>query len=332
MNLLFPSKLPLISHPTPLQPLSRLQQQLGPDAPTLWMKRDDLTGLLVSGNKVRKLEYTLAKAKALGVDTLITCGGIQSNHCRATAVLGAQLGLKVHLVLRGPEEAMKTGNHLLGALMGATIDVYPLKEYVTDLDAILRQHQQNYAQQGRKAMIIPTGASDGTGVWGYLDAAKELQRDFERAAIQPEYIVCATGSGGTQAGLTLGCHLSSKNAQVMGFAVCDNEAYFYKKVMQDIRDWQADYAQAVDLADMKVLVNDQYIGPGYAKATPEIYACIQGLAKTEGILLDPVYTGKAFYGLLQEIKRGRFKGCSNIVFIHTGGVFGIFSESHLPHW
>ncbi len=336
MNLSFPDRLHLVSQKTPLQKLERITKALGPGAPNLWIKRDDLTGLLASGNKVRKLEFTLAKAKAAGIDTLITCGGIQSNHCRATAALGAQLGFNVHLVLRGPNESVLSGNHLLGSIFGAKIDVHPVSHYRNNLADILENLRQKYDSVGRSAMVIPTGASDGTGLWGYLAATKELEEDFSRAGIQPEYIVSATGSGGTQAGLTLGCHLYGLQAAVVGMAVCDNEEYFKNKVLQDIAQWEHEYSATscvtLDTSDLKILVNDKYIGPGYGKATQDVYDCIRWVARTEGILLDPVYTGKAFKGLLDEIKLGAFNGAKDIIFIHTGGAFSVFAEPHSDKW
>ena len=149
---------------------------------------------------------------------------------------------------------------------------------------------------------------------------------FRELEIKPGAIVCATGSGGTQAGLTLGCHLSQLDIPVVGFAVCDDAAYFHNKIREDISDWMRRYGTSVDVKQLAIQVNDRYIGPGYGRATPEVFATIRHMASLEGLILDPVYTGKAFYGLVQEIKAGAYQDASDIVFIHTGGLFGLFAQ------
>lgn len=340
----FPHRLQLAQTPTPLQPLDRLSKELG--GPRIWVKRDDLTGCAISGNKVRKLEFVLAKAIEQGADTIITCGGVQSNHCRATAILGAQLGLKVHLILRGDEPTDKSlGNLFLDQLSGAEISYYPLSEY-QNLSELFQQWEQHYIRLGDSPFSIPTGASNGTGAWGYIACAQELANDFQQHDISPSLIACATGSGGTQAGLTLGAELFQLGAPVLGIAVCDDETYFQKKVREDMKAWHSEYQHLLNLNKMDldkpdldkldinkltINVNDDHIGPGYAKATPEIFETIKHLAKTEGLILDPVYSGKAFHGLLEEIKSGQYsfgseKSAQDIVFIHTGGIFGLLAQ------
>ena len=331
----YPDSLALAQLPTPLQPLDRLSAQFS--GPRIWVKRDDLTGCALSGNKIRKLEFTLARALAQGCDTLITCGGVQSNHCRATAILGARLGLKVHLILRDEElrdeeldgEQQSTppdGNLLLDYLAGAEVSIYPKTEFQARQRELFEHWSQHYAAQGRKAYLITTGASDGTGIWGYIRCIEELIGDFKQADIQPSHIIHATGSGGTQAGLSLGCALHQLDAQVLGIAVCDNAAYFQRKVMADITDWQNRYEVASLPESLSVQVNDDFIGPGYSKAGPEVFATIKKVAALEGLLLDPVYTGKAFHGMLKLIEQGYFAEASDIVFVHTGGLFGLFAQ------
>lgn len=335
----FPHRLHLAQTPTPLQPLDRLSEELG--GPRIWVKRDDLTGCAISGNKVRKLEFVLAQALEQGADTLITCGGIQSNHCRATAILGAQLGLKVHLILRGNKPIEKSlGNLFLDQLSGAEISYYPVSEY-QNLSELFQQWEQHYRELGNSPFSIPTGASSGTGAWGYIACAQELAEDFLQHNISPSLIACATGSGGTQAGLTLGAELFKLAAPVLGIAVCDDEAYFQKKVREDMRAWHSEYQHLLDqgkfgldksginklnIDKLNIHVNDQHIGPGYSKATPEIFNTIKHLAQTEGLILDPVYSGKAFHGLLEEIKSGQYSNAQDIVFIHTGGLFGLLAQ------
>lgn len=317
----FPSRLPLAQTPTPLQYLPRVSAELGVK---LWIKRDDLTGSVLSGNKVRKLEFTLAQALEDGCNHIITCGGLQSNHCRATALACAQLGLSVTLILRGDDSGPADGNLLLGKLAGANVKVFPTREYMASLPQILGREADAINLTGDSAFIIPTGASDAVGIWGYVSAAEELQEDFSHHRISPSHVVVATGSGGTQAGLALGAHLLGWQTQVIGMAVCDDEAYFHKKVDKDIRDCNARYGLGVDSAAIDVQVNDRYIGPGYAQADQAVFDAIEWLARTEGIVLDPVYTGKAFLGLVTEIKAKRLEGARDIVFVHTGGVFGNF--------
>ena len=320
----FPRKIELARLPTPLQHLPRASERWG-RGHRLWIKRDDLTGCTLSGNKVRKLEYILAHARDNGFDTLITCGGLQSNHCRATAFAGAQLGIPVHLVLRGQPSGSSQGNLLLDHLAGAVVSCYDTREYIEGRDQLLAHWQQHYAEQGRNALVIPTGGSDGLGVWGYLEATRELDEDRAKAGIERAQVVCATGSGGTQAGLTLGSALFGLPLDIWGVNVCDDAHYFHEKVAQDVGDWQQRYGQQAPPLDVRVL--DGYVGEGYAKASPEVFALIAELARLEGVLLDPVYTAKAFNGMVQEIEQGRFDGCRDIIFLHTGGIFGVFPQS-----
>lgn len=328
----FPPKLDLAHLPTPLVSTHSVD---GSDA-TLWIKSDDLSGSVLSGNKVRKLEFLLADAKHKSADIVLTCGGLQSNHCRATAIACAQLGLRCALILRSDSNEavsqsrmnLREGNLFLDSLSGAEIHVIPKREYLSDLEAVFKRIEQQYHSQGLKTYSIPTGGSNGLGVWGYLSAACELEKDFKKHDICPEYIVCAAGSAGTLAGLTLGCHLLGLSSKVIGFAVCDSESYFVDKVHADIQAWAGLVGiDETELNEIKKKLNfqviDRYIGPGYARSYPELIHCIQSQAK-KGLILDPVYTGKAFYGMQQELANGILSNAKNIVFVHTGGVFGLY--------
>lgn len=324
MGIDYPRRIGLARTPTPLQYLERASARWG-RGHRLWVKRDDLTGCTLSGNKVRKLEFITAHAMDNGFDTLITCGGLQSNHCRATALAGAQLGLGVHLLLRGEAPAQPDGNFLLDRLAGAAVSCYPKRQYVAEIDHLFLHWQQHYASLGRRALAIPTGGSDGIGAWGYIAACEELAADFAAQRIERAHIVTASGSGGTQAGLSLGVSLHRLPATVWGVNVCDDEAYFLNKVDADAADWQRRYPQA-PAVDIQPLVLDGHVGEGYGIAGPEVFSLIAQLAALEGLVLDPVYTGKAFLGMLAEIDAGRFDGTLDIVFMHTGGIFGLFPQ------
>ena len=324
MELSYPRRIDLARVPTPLQYLERASKQWG-GGHRLWVKRDDLTGCILSGNKVRKLEFITAHALDNGYDTLITCGGLQSNHCRATAFAGAQLGLKVHLLLRGDAPEDREGNLLLDHLAGATVSCYPKRQYVAEIDSLFEHWQRHYAGLGRRALAIPTGGSDGIGAWGYIAACEELGADFAANDIRQAHVITASGSGGTQAGLTLGVALHQLPATVWGVNVCDDEAYFIEKITADALDWRERYP-GVPEVEVRPRVIDGYVGQGYGIADAGVFRLISELAALEGLVLDPVYTGKAFSGMLAELAAGRFEGCRDIVFVHTGGIFGVFPQ------
>ncbi|BFM11634.1 aminocyclopropane-1-carboxylate deaminase/D-cysteine desulfhydrase family protein [Simiduia litorea] len=334
LGLKYPPRIPFAHTPTPIQPLIHLQKALGVST-RLWVKRDDLTGSHLSGNKIRKLEFLVADAKSKGATHLITCGGVQSNHCRATALLAAQAGLKCHLLLRGDEPSQPDGNLLLDKIAGATISYYPSASFERQIADYFAHWSSHYAAQDGVAYCIPTGGSNGVGLWGYIACVDELAHQFSAMNFCPDHIVCATGSGGTQAGLTLGAALLGLPSQVTGVAVCDDARWFERKVKQDLSEWQSlypDLAQQnclkTNLAVHQLAVNtlEQYVGPGYAQAGPEIFELIKLVAQSEGLLLDPVYTAKAFFGMVEEVKQGIWQHANDVLFIHTGGVFGIFPQ------
>lgn len=323
-SLKYPPRLDLARTPTPLQPLRRFCAEN--NLPTIWLKRDDLTHSLASGNKIRKLEFCLAEAQAQGADVVLTYGGIQSNHCRTTAVLGAELGLKVHLVLRGDAapDGAPDGNLLLDNLTGATITYVNARRLAKEAERVEAEIRAGYESSGQRVYSIPIGASDATGLWGYIAACDELINDFMATAIQPAAIITASGSGGTQAGLMAGSALLGLNVPVFGINVCDDAAWFEQKIQHDLQKWQAKYKQPIELAELVVNMIDGYVGEGYARASDEVLSTIKSVARSEGVIFDPVYTGKAFNGLLKELDKGRFAGASDLVFIHTGGIFGLY--------
>lgn len=292
----------------------------------IWCKRDDLTGSLLTGNKVRKLEFIAAEALRSGCTVLVTAGALQSNHCRATAAVAAQLGLKCELILRGHEQEL-SGNYLLSRMLNAEITYVSRGTTGDEMTVYLAEAEERWAERGEKALTIPIGGSDAMGIWGYIAAIEELSEDMRRHDLSTVAIVHATGSGGTQAGLNAGVLLHELDADVISYAVCDDEAYFNAKAQDD---WSNLCAYRPDLpsSPIKTVTSDKYIGPGYGKAGEEIFDTLAELARLEGITLDPVYTGKAFHGLITDLAAGAFSStASDIIFMHTGGVFGIFPHA-----
>jgi D-cysteine desulfhydrase len=299
----------------------------------IYVKRDDYTGMELSGNKIRKLEFIMADALASGADTVITCGGAQSNHARATAIAAAKLGLDCRLILRTADPSAPPaleGNILLNGMAGAKIVWITPQEYRRRA-AIFQREEALLRRQGRKPYSIPEGASNALGAWGYIRAMEELARDIAKlpdGLEQPSTIVVATGSGGTTAGLILGTRLLDLNARIAAVNVCDDRDYFLEAIGSICETAIATYG--LDIAferERDIDIVDGYVGRGYALSRPEEMGLIIDMARREGLFLDPVYTGKAFYGMIQELKRN--PGCfgERIIFIHTGGLFGLFPQA-----
>ena len=317
-----PPRLTLARLPTPLVALDRISEVAG--GPRIWLKHDDMTDTLACGNKLRKLEFSVAQAMAEGATVLITCGGVQSNHCRATATIASRLGLKCHLLLRGKPRSPADGNLLLDELLGASLSFLSAEEY-QDLDGAFRRLEAEYRRAGDIPFSIPTGASDEIGLWGYIEACQELKADFASHNIGPGYVVSAAGSGGTLGGLILGRHHYGLDARMVAFNVCDDAEWFKQKISADIARWQTRYEYTLT-ESLPIEVIDGYVGPGYARADAHVFNTIRQVARLEGVVLDPVYTGKAFDAMLKEIRLGRFDDASDIVFIHTGGIYGLFPQ------
>ncbi len=328
MDPITPPRLNLARLPTPLVPLRRFSEKY--EVPTIWMKRDDLTDTAASGNKLRKLEFSVAQALQEGATTLITSGAVQSNHCRATAIVASQLGLRSHLILRGKSSEHPDGNLLLDELVGANISFVSGADF-KELDRVVEDISNQYRQQGEIPYAIPIGASDEIGLWGYIEACRELKSDFTSVNINPGFIFSAAGSGGTAGGLILGNHLYQLDTGIMSFSVSENEAYFVDKVSKDIQSWRERYKYDININELEVNIIGGHVGPGYGRADTPVFDTIRDLARTEGILLDPVYTGKAFHGLMTELSLGRFTTSSDIVFIHTGGIFSLFPHKDQLH-
>ena len=324
MTFTFPEKLQLAQLPTPIQKLARLTARWG--GPALYIKRDDLTGMAVSGNKVRKLEFSVAKALREGCTVLITCGGGQSNHARATAAVAAKLGLRSHLVLAGAPDQPQRGNLFLDRLLGAEITFLP-EASLEDFEGTMAEVAADYARQGEKALIVPLGASDATGTLGYAWAVKEMVEQFTAMQWTPDHIVVGCGSGGTLAGLLLGKELFGLSSQIWGINVRADADYFQQTAVNIYADFAREYSYQAKVQVGDVHMIDGYVGAGYAISGPAEMAVIAEAARKEAVLLDTAYTGKAFYGLSQEIRKGRFNKDESVLFLHTGGLFGMFPHA-----
>ena len=329
-TLTFPPQIHLANLPTPVQPVRRLSEKYGVE---LYVKRDDLTGIALSGNKIRKLEFVLADALAQKVDTVITCGGAQSNHCRATAIAASMLGLKCRLLLRTPDPSNPPpleGNILLDRMAGAEIVWITPDEY-QQRDELMEKEATALKTNGHKAYTIPEGASNALGALGYVRAAEELVNDITNTlggGHKPCTIINAAGSGGTSAGLILGAKIFDLNARIAGVNVSNDRDYFVRAIGDICDQAIADYHLDLDFDRQKdVEIIDGYVGLGYALSQPEELELICEVARTEGIFLDPVYTGKAFFGMIQELKRDPKCFGERIIFMHTGGLFGIFPKA-----
>jgi D-cysteine desulfhydrase len=320
-------KLNLANLPTKIQKLERLSKELNAN---LYIKRDDQTGSEFSGNKIRKLEFEAAEALNKGCNMLITCGGIQSNHCRATVEVATLLGMKSAVLLRISQTPPVTGNYFLDRLLGADVKFCNQEEYRNHRNDIMNQMAEGYKAQGYKPYVIPEGASNAIGTMGYFNCMKEILEQEKQLGIQFNTIVVATGSGGTIAGLYLANELLNLGKRVVGMAVCDDTKYFTDvayKIASEAVDLLPEY-KGRKLDKNNIEINDKYVGIGYALSRPEELEFIKKVARTEGVIFDPVYTGKAMYGIWNELQPGgNFSHNGNVLFIHTGGLFGLFPIS-----
>lgn len=326
MKFEFPNSIKLAQAPTPIIKLERISKQF--EGPEMYLKRDDYTGLATTGNKIRKLEFLLAEAQAQNCDYVITCGGIQSNHARTTAVAAAKIGMKSHLVLRNGISKDLEANPLLNRLVGAEMEYITTEEYQR-VDEIMNRAAENLKNQGRRPYVIPEGGSNELGALGYVKAAEEIAQQLKTMKLKIHHIVVPVGSGGTYAGLLLGKFLYDLPAQIFGINVCDNESYFVKKIYEIITKAVKRFNFDLKISKSDIKIIDGYVGKGYGLSRQEEIEMIKRVAQTEGVILDPVYTGKAFYGLYDQIRAGTFKQDEKVLFIHTGGIFGLFPKRSL---
>jgi D-cysteine desulfhydrase len=310
--------------PTPLEPMRRLTEALG--GPEIWIKRDDLLGLAAGGNKTRKLEFLVADALEKGADTLITVGAPQSNHCRLTLAAAVKEGLRCRLVIEervpGSYAADASGNNFLFDLMGVeSITVVPLG---ADLNGAMKSEAAEVEALGRKAYVIPGGGSNPLGALGYVACAQELAGQCFDLGVAFDHMVCASGSAGTHAGLLVGLDMVDAGLPLTGVNVrrerAEQEANVHRLAVET--------AALLDIpppARDSVVCLDEWVGEGYSIPTPGMVDAVRTVARLEGVLLDPVYTGKAMDGLISLVNRGRFRKGERVVFLHTGGAPGLFA-------
>ncbi|MEF9986419.1 MAG: D-cysteine desulfhydrase family protein [Bacteroidales bacterium] len=325
-------KLSLANLPTKIEKLERLSKELKAN---IYIKRDDQTGTEFSGNKIRKLEYLVKDAINKGCSLLITCGGIQSNHCRATVAVATRLGMKSAVLLRISEEPPIVGNYFLDKLMGADVKFCTQNEYRDHRDQIMEDMAKEYIKHGEKPYVIPEGASNAIGTFGYYNCMDEIIEQEKQLRIKFDTIVVATGSGGTYAGLYLANEVKNLGKRVIGMAVCDNVEYF-TNIAYNISTKALAYLpkyKDIILNKSNIEINDKYVGIGYALSRQQELEYIKKIAQLEGVIFDPVYTGKGMYGVYNELlPGGNLKAAKNILFIHTGGLYGLFPVSETFKW
>ena len=304
-------KIPLGIFPTPIHRLDNISRILGAD---IYVKRDDLTGLGLGGNKVRKLEYLLAEAKAQGAEVVFTTGGAQSNHAMLTAAAANRLGMKPILILKKRGATARQGNQLLEHLMGTDVRFLDTDDYAD----IYAEMDRVGAEMGRPYYKIPCGGSNALGSLGYVNCIREICSQGEHF----DHIICADGSGGTMAGLALGAKLFMPDARVTGMMV-DSDPF--DQITPALMRAAAELLGAdVEIGPDDFALRDM-CGPGYAIPSEEGNAAVSLMAAAEGLFLDPVYTGKAFAGLIAMAKEGAFKPTDRVLFLHTGGAGGLFA-------
>lgn len=311
---------------TPIEKLSRLSDMLG--GPALYIKRDDFLNLTAGGNKTRKLEFLVAEALAQGADTLITCGAVQSNHCRLTLAAAVREGMKCRLVLEeriaGSYRPDAGGNIFLFRLLGVEeIRVVPGG---VDMMQEMQRLADDTRRAGGKPYIIPVGGSNAVGDMGYVACAEEILNQCFESGLMIDHVVCASGSGGTQSGLIAGFYGNHAPIPVIGINVIRNKRDQEDLVHRLVRSAAAYLGIPADIPREAVNCFDAYVGPGYSLPTPEMAEAVRLTARTEGILLDPCYTGKAMAGLVDLVRKGYFRKEEQILFLHTGGVPALYAH------
>lgn len=328
MNLAKFPRVRLAHLPTPLEPLPRLSEMLG--GPEIWIKRDDCTGLSTGGNKTRKLEYLMAEAQAQGADTVMTQGATQSNHARQTAAAAARLGMRCHILLEDRtgynyENYKYNGNVLLDVLHGASIEH---RGPDLDMNAEMETAANRMREEGHNVYTIPGGGSNATGALGYVNCAFEMMNQFITGDLQVDHIVHATGSTGTQAGLIAGLKAMNAGIPLLGIGVRAPR----EKQEENVFNLALRVAEKLGCPGVvgrdDVVANCDYVGPGYGLPGEDTLEAIDIFARTEAILLDPVYSAKGAAGLIDLIRKGHFDKDERVVFLHTGGAIGLTGYTH----
>jgi D-cysteine desulfhydrase family pyridoxal phosphate-dependent enzyme len=308
--------------PTAIEELPRLSAYLG--GPRLLVKRDDQTGLAFGGNKTRKLEFLVAEAMDQGAKMLVSAGAVQSNHCRQTAAAAARFGFECTLVLSGDIPARSSANLLLDELFG--VEIVNVAER-NDRDRILQETYESLEKKGRKPYLVPYGGSSPTGALGYAFAVEEVMHQD----VDPDWIVFGTSSGGTHAGLTLGARLFGYQGNVLGISIDESEEWLKQHVSALASDSSRLLGERIEFAPGDIHATDAYCQAGYGKLTGAEQEAIKLFARNEGLLLDPVYTGRAAAGLIDLIRKGFFKQEETVLFWHTGGQPALFAEKYSSH-
>ena len=324
---------PLASLPTPLDDATRLRAALGGPArcPRILVKRDDLTGLGLGGNKARKLEYLLAHALADGATALITTGAVQSNHARMTAAAAAMCGLEAHLVLTASSaEPALEGNLLLDRLFGAQVYFVPAVDPMLAVghdEAMVAEVAQGIRARGGRPYVIPVGGSSGVGALGYVAGTVELAGQLEALDARPSRLYFGSGSRGTQAGLTLGAHLAGVSYRLHGVAVSAGEPEKIERARRVAGEAAALLGAGDSVRAAEFFTDQGFIGEGYGVPTPAALDALRLVARTEALILDPTYTAKAMAALIDDVRAGRIAGSDTVVFLHTGGSPALFTTT-----
>lgn len=305
--------------PTPVEELPRLSAMLG--GPRILVKRDDQTGLAFGGNKTRKLEFLIAEAREQGADMLISAGAFQSNHCRQTAAAAARFGFDCTLVLTGETPKTRSANLLLDNLLGATI--IPVADR-KDRDRILRETADAARAAGRRPYLVPYGGSSPTGALGYAYAVEELVQQ----GVRPDWIIFGTSSGGTHAGLVLGKRVFGFQGRILGISIDEPVSWLQQHVSSLATDASMKLGERISFIDSDVEATAEYCRAGYGVVTAAEQEAVRVFARTEGLLLDPVYTGRAAAGMINLIRKGEFPPQSTILFWHTGGQPALFADRY----
>ncbi len=313
------SRLRFAHLPTPIEELPRLSSTLG--GPRLMVKRDDQTGLAFGGNKTRKLEFLVAEAQEQGAKMLISAGAIQSNHCRQTAAAAAKFGFECVLVLTGQLPEQASANLLLDELFGAKIVNVADR---ADRDHVLKETFDKAASEGKKPYLVPYGGSSPTGALGYAFAMEE----FMKQNIHADWIVFGTSSGGTHAGLVLGQRVFGFKGRVLGISIDESEEWLKEHVSRLASDASEKFGERIEFTPADVLANDNYCRAGYGVLTDAEREAVKLFASKEGLLLDPVYTGRAAAGLIDLVRKGFFQKGETVLFWHTGGQPAVFAEKY----